>query len=235
MAVSRMVPTIAWRVPVALLEEKVRAAMSAAVPPAEAALRMRAAFALGLIRPGMEFDAADCLTGSAMEVPAAHYDPGSSTIWVNDAFSPDTRPDLTSRLVFHIARALLLQQPGYALPALPSGNDDALLTMIALLHADATSTAQRHALTFLARYPAGVTVPETAAYHASPPFLRAVFAFPGNAAGTFLTALQEKSPGTDANTFLNQLLARPPHSVAFPLPSDALRQTAGYRSGGRPA
>lgn len=199
------------RVPVAELEKKVRAAMTSAVPPAEVALRVRAAFALGLIRPGMEFDAADCLAGSALEVPAAHYDPATSIMWVNDAFSPDTRPDLTVRLVFHIARALLLQHDG---APLPDGNDDALLTALAVLHADAAITAQRHSQRHAGRIPGGVTVPETATYHASPPFLRAVLAFPGNTAPNFHAALQEKSPGTDANAFLNGILARPPRATA---------------------
>jgi hypothetical protein len=201
------------RVPVAELEKKVRAAMTAAVPPAEGALRLRAAFALGLIRAGMEFEAADCLTGSAMEVPAAHYDPASATMWVNDAFSPGTRPDLTLRLVFHLARALVLQQPGHTSPPLPSENDDAFLTGVAVLHADATITSQRHALTFAAREPGGVIVPESSTYHASPPFLRAALAFPGSIAGSFHTALREKSAGTDANTLLNRILARQPQTT----------------------
>ena len=107
-------PLIFIRVPAAGLEQRIREAMTAAVPPAEAALRVRAALALGMIRPGMEFDTADCLTGSAMEVPAAHYDDATATLWVNDTFAPATRPDLTLRLVFHLARALVIQRSGRA-------------------------------------------------------------------------------------------------------------------------
>jgi len=195
------------------LQEKVRAAMRAAVPPAEGALRVRAALALALIRPGQEFDAAGCLAGSVMEVPAAHTDAGAATVYVNGALSPETRPDLTARLVFHLARALVQQHPDIV-PALPAGNDDALLAALAVRHADAAITAQRHARKHAGRAAAGVTVPEPFTYHASPPFLRAVLAFPGSVAATFHAALQERLPDAGENQILNQVFARPPRTTS---------------------
>jgi hypothetical protein len=195
------------------LQEKARMAMRAAVPPAEGALRVRAALALALIRPGQEFDAADCLAGSAMEVPAAHHDPATAVMYVNDAFSPESRPDLTARLVFHLARALLQQHPDIV-PALPDGNDDALLAALAVRHADAAITAKRHARKHAGRTVAGVSVPESFTYHASPPFLRSVLAFPGSVAATFHAVLQQRMPDADENQILNHILARPPRSTS---------------------
>ncbi len=195
------------------LAEKVRASMQALVPPAEGALRVRAALALGLIRQGQEFDTADCLAGALLEVPAAWYDSATATMWLNDAFSPETRPDLTARLVFHLALALLRQHPDM-IPPLPEGNDDALLSAIAVREADATLTAQRHARLHAGRAAAGVAVPETSAYYASPPFLRAVLAFPATMASTFHEELRKMSPGMDGNQLLNRILAQPPRTTA---------------------
>jgi hypothetical protein len=202
-------PLTIRRVPVAELAQKVRTAMAAAVPPDAGAVRVRAALALGFIRAGMEFDPADCLAGSALELPAAHFEAATGTLWINDAFHPSTRPDLTARTVFHLARALA-QQHHPAAPA--AGHDDALLTHTALLTADATTTAQRHTQQFAGRVPSGVSVPETFPYHASPPALRAVLAFP--ASTDFQSALKEKSPDVSANALLDRLLANPPRTTA---------------------
>jgi hypothetical protein len=195
------------------LRETARMALRAAVPPEEGALRVRAALALALIRPGQEFDAADCLAGSAMEVPAAYYDAGKTAMYLNDAFSAEARPDLTARLVFHLAMALLQQHPDIV-PALPHGNDDALLAALAVRHADAALTAQRHARKHAGRVVAGVSVPEPFTYHASPPFLRSLLAFPGSVAATFHAALQQRMPDADENQILNHILARPPRSTS---------------------
>ena len=204
-------------VPAAELEKHIRHAMQAAVPAAEGARLMRTAIALGLIHPGLEFDAADCLTGSAMEIPAAHYDDASATLWVNDAFSPDTRPDLTIRLVLHLSRALLQQQPGRnAQPDSGIANDDARLTALALEWGDATLTTRAHTLQYAGRSTSASTtaVPEVFTYHASPPFLRAVLAFPGNTADIFHRSLQEAAPDAELIPFLQKLQTRPPLSTA---------------------
>jgi hypothetical protein len=192
------------------LEKSVRAVMSRTLPPAESQVRLRAALALGLIRPGMEFDAADCLAGSYLEVPAACYLESTATMLVSESFAPEQRPDLTSRLVFHLARALLHQ---HGKIPLPSGNDDSLLTALAIQHADAAITLQRHTQRYAGRISAA-KVSEVYPYHASPPFLRAIIAFPASTAGNFHTTLRGNDAAGETNDFLNQLLTRPPQTTA---------------------
>jgi hypothetical protein len=207
-------PPVFVPVTAAELEKAIRSGWEKDYPAAVADARMRSAMALGLTRE--VFNIPSCLAGLTMEQPVAWYDESDPRFLYDRDLNLARRADLRGRMVFEIARALVLQHTvAGQLSRHPPAGDDAMLSAENVIQGDAMIVQTRHAISFPGNPAIAESPPATINFYEAPPFLRSWFLFGSGMAEIFQSGLiSSASAGTEANAVLNGILSRPPQTTA---------------------
>jgi hypothetical protein len=205
-------PPVLIAVSAAELEKMIRDGWNHRFSATKAKGWVRMAIALGLTRE--PFDLPASLSGFDMEQPVAWYDDVACRLYFDKALNLSTRPDVRSRMVFEIARALALQNAITPLQA-GQGSEDAWLAAENLTQGEAVVIQTRHSLMFPGEIGNAEPVPAVVPYYAAPPFLRSWYLFPSGMAQIFQAGLISSArQGKGMSAVLDDILAKPPGTTS---------------------